>query len=244
MDRLESVNRRFPLAAFDGAGGLVSQLTLGCSVDDVISVDLAPARLPAAGLRVAADPEALPIHPESLDLFVSMLTLHTANDLVGALAQIRMALKPDGLFIAAIFGEDTLTILRHALYAAESDLTGGVSARISPLAGVRDYGAALQRAGFALPVADIDKITVRYDAPHKLLADLRGMGETSVLKNRAPALRRDVLMNAVTRFADAGGTEHFDIVYLTGWAPHESQQKPLAPGSAITPLRDAIEDAS
>ncbi|GJL91935.1 class I SAM-dependent methyltransferase [Hyphococcus sp.] len=244
IDRLESVNRRFPFAVFDGAGELISQLTPACGVDTALSLDCAAQRLPKRGWRLRADLEALPIKAQSLDLFVSMLTLHTANDLIGALAQARMALKPDGLFIAAIFGEDTLSTLRHTLYSAETELTGGVSARIAPFAGVREYGAALQRAGFALPVADIDKITVTYDQPLKLFADLRGMGETRALKQKAAPLRREVLMRTMNRFAESGGIEHFDIVYLTGWAPHESQQKPLAPGSGITPLRDAIKGAS
>jgi SAM-dependent methyltransferase len=244
VDRLESVNRGFPLAAFDGAGEFVAQLTPACGVGVVLNLDTAPARLPGEGLRIAADLDALPVKPGSLNLFVSMLTLHTVNDLIGALTQARMALRPDGLFIAAIFGEETLSSLRHALYSAESELTGGVSARIAPFAGVRDYGAALQRAGFALPVADIDKITVRYDEPLKLLSDLRGMGETRALKTKAAPLRRDVLLAALTRFAESGDVEHFDIVYLTGWAPHESQQKPLAPGSGITPLKDAVKGAS
>ncbi|WP_375204159.1 methyltransferase domain-containing protein [Hyphococcus sp.] len=244
IDRLESVTRGFPLAAFDGAGALADMLTPDCGVDEAVSLDLAPERLPAQGRRLAADAEALPFKPESLDLFVSILTLHAANDLVGALAQARMALKPDGLFIAAIFGEETLGALRAALYAAEAEITGGASARIAPFAGVKDYGAALQRAGFALPVADIDKVSVTYDEPLKLLKDLRGMGETRALKTKAAPLRRDVVMWALALFAEAGGTERFEIVYLTGWAPHQSQQKPLKPGSAQISLKDAIKGAS
>lgn len=243
-DRLESVNRQFPLAAFDGAGALANLLTQKAGVGDLINIDLAPARLPAGGLRLAADAEALPIKGESLDLFVSMLTLHTTNDLVGALTQARMALKPDGLFIAAIFGEETLSALRAALYRAEAEVTGGASARIAPFAGVRDYGAALQRAGFALPVTDIDKVSVSYDDPLKLLKDLRGMGETRALRTKAAFLRRDVVLRAMTIFAESGGREQFEIVYLTGWAPHESQQQPLKPGSAKMSLKDAIKGAS
>lgn len=244
VERLEIVKRRFPVAAFDGAGGLLNMLTPACDVGDVVALDPAPARLPPSGLRLAADPEALPFAPHSLDLFVSLLTLHTANDLVGALAQARMALRPDGLFIAAVFGEETLGSLRRALYAAEAELTGGVSARVSPFAAIQDYGQALHRAGFALPVVDIDKVSVRYDEPFKLLRDLRGMGETGTLTNRPGALRRDVLLRAMALFAEAGGAEKFEIVYLTGWAPHESQQKPLKPGSAKMALKDAIKGAS
>ena len=244
VDRLESVNRRFPLAAFDGAGALTAMLTPDCGVDEAVCFDLAPTRLSANGLRLAADAEALPFRPESLDLFVSMLTLHTANDLVGALAQARMALKPDGLFIAAVFGDETLSALRASFYRAEAEITGGASARIAPFAGVKDYGAALQRAGFALPVADIDKVSVKYDDPLKLLKDLRGMGETRALKTKAAPLRRDVILRAMALFAETGGTERFEIVYLTGWAPHQSQQKPLKPGSAQVSLKDAIKGAS
>ncbi len=244
VDRLESVNRKFPLAAFDGAGGLAGLLTPACGVEEIIGVDLAPQRLPPDGLRLAADVEALPFKAESLDLFVSLLTLHAANDLVGALAQVRMALKPDGLFVAAVFGEETLGALRAALYRSEAEITGGASPRIAPFAGVRDYGAALQRAGFALPVADIDKVRVTYNDPLKLLRDLRGMGETRALTSKAAPLRREVVLRAMALLDEADGTERFDIVYLTGWAPHESQQKPLKPGSAQISLKDAIKGAS
>lgn len=244
VDRLETVTRDFPRAVFAGAGDLTGMLTPACGVGAVIAMDLAPERLPAGGARLAADEEALPFAPESVDLFVSVLTLHTSNDLVGALAQARMALKPDGLFIAAVFGEETLGSLRRALYAAEAEIAGGVSPRIAPFAAIQDYGQALARAGFALPVVDIDKVSVRYKEPMSLLRDLRGMGETGALANRAAPLRRETLMRAMTLFADAGGAEKFEIVYLTGWAPHERQQKPLKPGSAATPLKDAIKGAS
>ena len=244
VDRLETVTRDFPRAVFSGAGDLVGMLTPACGVGAAVSMDLAPQRLPAAGARIAADEEALPLAAESLDLFVSLLTLHAANDLVGALAQARIALKPDGLFVAAVFGEETLAALRRALYAAEAELCGGVSPRIAHFAAIQDYGQALSRAGFALPVVDIDKISVTYEEPLKLLHDLRGMGETRALRGAAAPLRRDVLMRAMALFADAGGIERFEIVYLTGWAPHERQQKPLKPGSATTPLKDAIKGAS
>ncbi|MCK5744722.1 MAG: methyltransferase domain-containing protein, partial [Oricola sp.] len=140
VERLEIIQREFPLAAFEGAGGLLSMLTPRCAVGDIIAIDSAAARLPKSGLRVAADAEALPIAPQSLNLFVSMLTLHSANDLVGALAQARMTLKPDGLFVAAVFAEETLSALRRALYAAEAEIMGGVSARIAPFAAIQDYG--------------------------------------------------------------------------------------------------------
>jgi len=187
------------------------------------------------------DEELSPLAPQSLDLIVSLLTLHCANDLVGALAQARMALKPDGLLIAAIFGEETLSRLRTALYAAESEMTGGVSARIAPFASVQDFGQALSRAGFALPVVDVDKVTVRYEDPLKLLLDLRGMGETRALSNDAAPLSRKTLFKALEIFADAGGAERFDIVYLTGWAPHASQQQPLQPGAGKISFEEAVK---
>lgn len=241
VDRLETVMREFPNAAFSGAGNLTDQLTPACSVGSITHVDPSSARLPASGNRIVADEELLPIAPQSQSLFVSVLTLHTANDLVGALAQIRRALVADGLFIAAVFAEDTLISLRKALYTAEAEITGGVSARINPFASIQDYGQALSRAGFALPVVDVDKIKVKYDDPLKLLRDLRGMGETQVLLNKPGLLRRDVLMRALQLFSENGGTEQFEIIYLTGWSPDPSQQKPLKPGSAKASLKDAIK---
>lgn len=242
VDRLETVKRDFPHAAFSGAGDLISMITPESSVGEIIAMDASVGRLPSDhAQRITADEEGLPIALQSLNLFVSLLTLHGANDLVGALTQIRMALKPDGLFIGALFGEDTLSNLRRAFYQAESELTGGVSPRIAPFAAVQDMGQALSRAGFALPVADIDNVRVRYDNPLKLIADLRGMGETRALSSRGAPMRREVFARAMTLFAEAGGEETFDIVYLTGWAPHESQQKPLRPGSAKSSLEEAIK---
>ena len=245
VDRLETVTRDFPYAVFSGAGGFVSMLTPACGVKNLLSMDEAPARLPVRdGDRIVADEEALPIAPQSLDLFVSLFTLHGANDLIGALAQIRAALKPDGLFVGVLFGEDTLAGLRRALYQAESELTGGVAARIAPFAAVQDAGRALSRAGFALPVADVDKVKVRYADPMNLIADLRGMGEARALAGKAPPLRRDVFARAMGLFAEAGGEEHFDVIYLTGWAPHESQQKPMRPGSAKASMEQAVKGAA
>ncbi len=242
VDRLETVTRDFPRAVFAGAGDLTSMLTPVCGVGHAVSLDCALTRLPRdTGCAAVADDEAAPLAGESIDLFVSLLTLHTANDLISALAQARFALKPDGLFIAALFGEGTLSRLRRALYQAESELTGGVSGRVAPFATVQDLGQALSRAGFALPVVDVDKIPVRYDQPRKLIADLRGMGETNVLINKPAPLRRGVAARAMEIFADQGGEENFDIIYLTGWAPHESQQKPLKPGSAEISLEQALK---
>lgn len=241
VDRLETVKRDFPQAAFNGSGAFIDALTPAAGVGDILLTDSASARLPAGARRVVAHEEALPLAPASLDLFVSLLTLHTANDLVGALSQIKRALKPDGLLIAAVFGEETLTSLRRAFYEAETEITGGVSARVAPFAGIQDFGQALARAGLAMPVVDIDKVSVRYEQPLNLLRDLRGMGETRALTTTPAPLRRDVLMRAMSLFVENGGEEQFQIVYLTGWAPHASQPKPLKPGAARTSLEQAVK---
>uniref|UniRef100_UPI00286DD60D methyltransferase domain-containing protein n=1 Tax=Phenylobacterium sp. TaxID=1871053 RepID=UPI00286DD60D len=194
-----------------------------------------------------ADEERLPFAFGSLDLVVSTLALHWTNDVVGALIQIRRALKPDGLFIGSMFGGATLTELRASLLSAEIELTGGAASRISPFADAYDAAGLLQRSGFALPVADVDRVTVRYAHPIKLLADLRAMGETSVLADRHPkALTKTVLARAmelyVERFAEPDGRvpATFEILTLTGWTPDASQQQPLKPGSAKMRLADAL----
>jgi SAM-dependent methyltransferase len=197
--------------------------------------------------RVVADLEALPFAAASLDLVVSAFALQTVDDLPGSLIQIRRALKPDGLLLAALLGGDTLTELRESFAVAESELTGGVSPRVVPFADLRDMGALLQRAGFALPVTDVDRVVVRYSSPLALMADLRRMGATNPLvERRRVPLRRDVLARLVEvyaeRFGDPDGKVRasFDIVWLSGWAPHESQQQPLRPGSAKARLADAL----
>ena len=198
-------------------------------------------------LAVVADEEALPFRDGSLDLVVSALSLQFVNDLPGVLVQIRRALKPDGLLLAALLGGDTLTELRAGVRAAEAEIEGGVSPRVAPFADLRDLGALLQRAGFALPVADVDRITVRYASPLALMHDLRRMGATNVLTERSRRpLRRATLTRMLEiygeRFADADGRVRatFEIVWLSGWAPHESQQQPLQPGSAQQRLADAL----
>ena len=198
-------------------------------------------------LAVAADEEALPFADASLDLVVSALALQFVNDLPGTLIQIRRALKPDGLLLAAMIGGDSLSELREAFTEAESEIEGGISPRVSPFADIRDLGALLQRAGFALPVVDSDRLTVRYDNPLALMRDLRAMGATNILtERRRTPLRRATLQRMLEiyaqRFADADGRLRatFEIVWLTGWAPHESQQKPLKPGSAARRLADVL----
>ncbi len=196
----------------------------------------------------SVDEESLPFAPESFDLIVSVLSLHAVNDLPGALLQIRRALTPDGLFMAALFGGETLHELREAFAAGESETVGGASPRVAPFADVRDLGGLLQRAGFALPVADVERTTVRYRNFDGLVADLRALGETNVLSERSKSvLRKDTLASAIahykTHHADAEGRigATFDLIYLSGWSPHESQQKPLAPGSAKMRLADALD---
>jgi SAM-dependent methyltransferase len=191
--------------------------------------------------------DALAVAPGSVDLVVSALCLHAVNDLPGVLSQIRRALKPDGLFMGALFGGETLFELRDSFAAAEIETTGGVSPRVAPFADVRDLGGLLQRAGFALPVADVERTTVLYKNFANLVTDLRRHGETNALfeRSRKPlsrAIAAAVLAHYKSHYAEADGRLRatFDIVYLTGWAPHESQQKPLAPGSAKQRLADAL----
>jgi SAM-dependent methyltransferase len=210
-----------------------------------------------AGLRAtqhialdATGAEKLPLAPDSLDLVVSALALQFVNDLPGVFAQIRRALKPDGLLLAAMIGGDSLTELRQAFAAAEAECEGGVSPRVAPFADLRDIGALLQRAGFALPVTDVDRVVVRYSSAFALMQDLRRMGATNVLieRRRAPSRRATLLRMAeiyAERFADVDGRIRatFDIIWLSGWAPHASQQQPLKPGSAKASLAEAVKKA-
>ena len=196
---------------------------------------------------VVVDPELLPFGPESFDLVVSALALQFVNDLPGTLIQIRRALAPDGLFLACLVGGRTLHELRAVLAQAEEEIAGGASPRVAPLGDLRDMGGLLQRAGFALPVTDVDAITVRYDHVFALMRDLRAMGATNALAQRVKTpSRRAMFLRAAEiyaqKFADPDGRIRatFEFVWLSGWAPHESQQKPLKPGSAKTRLADAL----
>ncbi len=193
------------------------------------------------------DDEWLPFAEESFDLVTSILSLHAVNDLPGTLIQIRRLLKPDGLFMAAMFGGETLKELRLAFAAAEETTLGGASPRVAPFADVRDVGGLLQRAGFALPVTDVERTVIRYRELPRLFADLRAIGETNVLADRRKeALSKRTLAALFQEYeARFGDSEKrlpatFEIVFLTGWAPHESQQKPLRPGSAKARLSDAL----
>jgi SAM-dependent methyltransferase len=192
----------------------------------------------------------LPFQQEALDLVVSALAFQFVNDLPGVLAQIRRALKPDGLLLAAMLGGDTLTELRQCFAAAETELEGGVSPRVAPFADLRDVGSLLQRAGLALPVTDVDRVVVRYDSAFALMQDLRRMGASNILleRRRTPTRRATMLRMAQLygqRFADADGRIRatFDVIWLSGWAPHESQPKPLRPGSATARLEAAVKKA-
>jgi SAM-dependent methyltransferase len=196
---------------------------------------------------ILGDEERLPFAGERFDLVASLLALHSVNDLPGALVQIRRVLRPDGLFVGALLGGATLTELRQAFTQAEAELDGGVSPRVAPFADVRDLGGLLQRAGFALPVTDSETVRVRYGDPFALMRDLRHMGLSNALSDRRRVpLRRATLLRAAQiyaeRFADPDGRlpATFEIVWLSGWAPHESQQRPLRPGSAKMRLADAL----
>jgi len=246
--RLSAINRRFERALDLGAhDGVLARtlkgdpLTAG-RIGEIISADISP----AFGHQVA-DEEALPFAEQSFDLVVSALSLHWVNDLPGALIQIRRVLKPDGLFIATVLGGRTLVELRQSLLAAEEEIRGGATNRVSPMLDVIDAAGLLQRTQFAMPVADNDAHTVRYAHPLKLLADLRGMGETAAFADRsAPRLTRGILMRAMEiyaqRFSDPDGRIRatFEFVTLSGWSPGPDQPKPKRPGSATVRLADAL----
>lgn len=235
-ERVQAVLREFKSAADVG--------TVNDQVRDALAV-----RIPQIARVEIPDREivGLALAPASLDLAVSALALQFANDLPGVLAQIRRALKPDGLLLAAMLGGDTLTELRQSFAAAEAEREGGISPRVAPLADLRDVGALLQRVGFALPVTDVDRIVVRYDSAFVLMQDLRRMGATNVLveRRRMPTRRATLVRMAQIygeRFADPDGRIRatFDVIWLSGWAPHESQQQPLKPGSAKASLEAAV----
>ncbi len=249
-ERLSVVLRRFELALDLGTPGAAVRAALPRldSVGTIVTADATSAsNAVSASLFVLADEETLPFRDACFDLVVSALALQFVNDLPGVLVQIRRALKPDGLFLAALIGGETLTELRQSFAAAESDVEGGVSPHVAPFADLRDLGALLQRAGFALPVADVDRVTVRYESVFALMHDLRRMGATNALidRHRAPFKRATLMRMAEIyrqRFADGDGRIRatFEIVWLSGWAPHPGQQQPLKPGSAQTRLADVL----
>ena len=250
-DRLDDIDRQFRRVLVVGALGdrLCALVARRAGVERLVVCDTAEALLRnRTGIPVVADEEAVPFAPASFDLVLGALSLHAVNDLPGALMQLRRVLVADGLFLAACFGGETLRELRRVLLEAESEVSGGASPRVAPFADVRDAGALLQRAGFALPVADSDTVSVTWADALALMRDLRAMGEANALaaRRRAPTPRA-VFAAAAARyralFGDAGGRvpATFQVLYLTGWAPAASQQRPLRPGSAAARLADALD---
>ena len=260
LDRLDDVKRRFPKGldlgcrtgilakALSGRGGLESILHADISWEMMRTLVNSPR---AQGILrntcVVADEELLPFASASFDVILSNLSLHWTNDLPGALAQLNRALKPDGLFLATLFGGDTLWELRDSLLRAETEVDGGVSPRVSPFVDVRDAGDLLNRARFTLSVADVDSVTVNYPDIFRLMTDLRGMGETNATQARRRTFTgRAVLLRAGSLYQELYGDQDgrlpatFQIITLTGWAAHASQPKPMRPGSATTRLADVL----
>lgn len=249
-ERLAIVQRNFPAVLNLGAyHGLVSEAIAGLSnIGSIIDADLVAHPVPPQGrARIVADEEALPFAEASLDLIVSGLSLQFVNDLPGAFVQMRRALKPDGLLLAALPGGDTLKELRESWLIAEDEIAGGASPRVAPFADVRALGGLLQRAGFALPVADSDTVTVTYATPLDVMRELKTMGASNMLAARRPVpVTRRLLLRAAEVYAERFSLPNgrvpatFEIITLTAWAPDESQPKPLKPGSATVRLADAL----
>ncbi len=244
LDRLDDITHRFHRALEIGGRGVVAPMLRARGVGFVASMDLSPAMAALnGGPALAGDEEWLPFAPESFDLVVANLSLHWVNDLPGALVQIRRALKPDGLFLASLPGLGTLQPLRESLAAAEAEARGGISPRVSPFPELRDLAGLLQRAGFALPVADAEDLPLAYATPLGLVRDLRAAGETNAVLARDPRTPpRAMLPQALGALAAAGETIPMPLrlLVMTGWAPHESQSKPARPGSANARLADAL----
>ncbi|MGQ3301314.1 methyltransferase domain-containing protein [Reyranella sp.] len=250
VDRLADVRRTFPLALDLGSHGDEVAAALGGRpiVGQLVRADLSRGfALRARGPAIVADEEFLPFAAGCFDLVLSAMDLHWVNDLPGTLIQIARILKPDGLFLGALLGGATLWQLRQALAAAESEIDGGLSPRVSPFADLRDAAGLLQRAGFALPVADGETIEVEYESALALMRDLSRMGEGNlVVGRRRTVTRRAVLLRAAElygeRFTGPGGrvSASFEVLFLHGWSPHASQPKALKPGSAARRLADAL----
>ncbi len=250
VERLDDINRGFErvLDLGSGDGTLAATLAASGRRPFIVSLDAALPFARLAPLAVVGEEEALPFAPASFDLVISTLGLHWTNDLPGALLQLRRLLRPDGLLLAGMWGGETLKELREALLLAELELSEGAAPRVSPFADLRDAAGLLQRAGFALPVADAEPITVTYADALALMRDLRAMGETNVLRHRSSTFTpRTLLLRAAEiyaeRFALPDGRipVSFQLLMLTGWAPDESQQQPLRPGSAAARLADALD---
>ncbi|RJG43900.1 methyltransferase domain-containing protein [Mesorhizobium sp. DCY119] len=250
-ERLAAVERRFEnaITVFCVTPAAKDAVLASSKAQSVLRVEADNAFL-GGDAGVIVEPETLPLEPESVDLAVSLLALQEVNDIPGMLIQIRRALRPDGLFLGAMAGSDTLNELRESLLAAESEILGGVSPRVIPFTDVRDAGALLQRSGFALPVTDVETVTVRYDHMFALIADLRAMGAANALiaRSRRPATRelfRRAAEIYAERFSDPDGRIRatFSFIWLSGWAPDASQQKPLKPGSAQVSLAKILGEA-
>ncbi|KAK4723765.1 hypothetical protein R3W88_026544 [Solanum pinnatisectum] len=259
LDRLEDCKKTFPTALcmggsleairrlLHGRGGIEKLLMMDTSWDMVKLCKDAEQHMPTDNIEtsyVIGDEEYLPVKENSVDLVISCLGLHWTNDLPGAMIQSRLALKPDGLFLAAILGGETLRELRIACTIAQMEREGGISPRLSPLAQVRDAGNLLTRAGFTLPGVDVDEYTVRYSSALELIEHLRAMGETSALLQRSKVLKKDTALATAaiyeSMFAAEDGTipATFQIIYMTGWREHQSQQKPKKRGSATVSFQD------
>ncbi|MEM7178959.1 MAG: methyltransferase domain-containing protein [Pseudomonadota bacterium] len=248
VERLALVPRDFPRMVLAGAaaGAVPGMLATRRGAAEAMVLERAPAMAQKSGAALWAG-ETLPVAPGAFDLAISSMLLHQLNDPVGHLIQLRHALRPDGLFLGVLPGGQTLNELRAALGQAEAEVTGGLSPRVSPMAEIRDLGGLLQRAGFALPVADAETVSVTYQSPLHLMRDLRAMGETNALtaRQRRP-MRRAVLARAVELYhqhfpAEGGGVRAtFELVFLTGWSPGPGQPEPLRPGSATSRLADAL----
>lgn len=247
-DRLAEVTRSFSDALIIGSGGGVHAQAIADRVPEIRQIEWSIARARRAGTQPSPFSDTLPVEPGSCDLIISALELHWANDPVGQLIQMRRALRQDGLLVAAMFGGMTLVELRDSLSRAEVEVTGGLSPRVAPMAEIRDLGGLLQRAGFAMPVADSERLSVTYPDAVALMRDLRAMGETNILTDRRRVgLTRSILDRTSEIYAEdypadggrVGAT--FEIIFLTGWAPAPDQPVALRPGSAKTRLADALE---
>lgn len=253
LERLDDVNRQFAQVLELGChtGTLTRDLAARPGVARVVAVDPSAQMLRGLGNvdrveTLHSGLEHIDLPPQQFDLVVSAMALHWVNDLPGLLIQLRQLLKPDGLLIAGLIGGHSLIELRRSLLQAEAEVTGGAAARVAPFMDGLDGGGLLQRAGFAMPVADTDTLTVRYDGLFNLLQDLRGMGEASSLAGAVKPLRHDVLLRAAEIYAESFGLENgrvparFDIVWLSGWSPAPHQPQPKRPGSATHSLAEAI----
>lgn len=248
-ERLAIVQRQFPIVLnLPAYHGIVAEHAASVSsVGQIIKADPSSSGSIECGAAIIADEEALPFGDGTLDAILSPLSLQFVNDLPGALLQMRRALKGDGLLLAALLGGATLRELRESWLVAEEEISGGASPRVAPFADVRDLGALLQRAGFALPVVDSDTVTVTYPTPLDLMRDIKGMGASNILRDRRRVpVTRGLLMRAAEVYAERFSLSNgrvpatFEIITLTAWTPHESQPKPLAPGSAKIRLADAL----